>query len=143
MPNRPIHEVIRHRKLVTVSPETSVAEAAQQMKKANIGAVLVLENDTMVGIFTERDCLYRVAAKNKKADDVLVGKVMTKHPAHVHADRPFRDALYMMMDGGYRHVPVLDGDTPVGIVSPRDMLGTELTEFESDENKRDYIEQIL
>lgn len=144
MPNRPVSQVIKGQKLVFADRDTPVQEAAQQMRDAKIGAILIMENSKVAGIFTERDCLYRVVASGKNPSEVTLGDVFSINPSCVHQERPFKEALYLMLEGGFRHVPVLDDNgCPVGIVTPRDMLGNELVDFESKEIDRSHIAEIL
>ena len=143
MPNRPVSEIVKHRKLVVATENSTVSEASALMRDAKVGAVLVMENEHILGIFTERDCVYRVAANGLDPRSTPLGEVMTKHPYHIEAHRPFREALYMMLDHEIRHVPVLRAGTPIGIVTPKDALGKDLVEFEEDEHDREVIEQIL
>ena len=68
---------------------------------------------------------------------------MTPNPQTITADKPFRNALHLMYENGYRHVPVVDGGTPIGVISARDALGADLIEFESDLQVRENISEIL
>jgi len=144
MPHRPIRELIATRPLVTASPDSTVASAARLMKKKIVGAVLVIAHDgRLAGIFTERDALFRVMAEGRDPKGTRLAEVMTPHPRTIEADRPFAHALLMMYDGGFRHVPVLENGHPIGVVSARDALGPELSEFDSEIERRNRIQEIL
>ena len=143
MPNRPISEVIHNQSITTATPDESVQRAAERMRAQQIGALMVVEDGHLVGIFTERDALYRVIAEGAEPGTVTVGQVMTRDPQTIDAGKPFRNALHMMFENGYRHVPVLKGGKPVGMVSARDALGLDMLEFESDLKMRENITEIL
>jgi len=144
MPQRHIRSLIAGRQLVTASPGSTVAAAARLMKTKTVGAVLVLEHDgRLAGIFTERDALFRVMAEGRDPKETRVSDVMTPQPRTIDPDRPFAQALLMMYDGGFRHVPVVEQGRPIGVVSARDALGPELQEFDSAIERRTRIQEIL
>ena len=129
MASRTIRDILEGQRLVTVQVSMSVNEAAAVMKKHLMGAILVLEENRLVGIFTERDALFRVAAEGLDAGDTPVVNVMTRNPTTIAPDRPFSDALAIMHEGQYRHVPVIENGLPIGMVSSRDAMGPELEQF--------------
>ena len=143
MPNRPIRDIIRRGKLVTAHESATVAEAARLMAEANVGALLVVEKHHLRGIFTERDVLTRVVAKGLDPAATPLSRVMTPNPDTISPDKPFGHALIMMYDHGYRHMPVVDGGKPVGIVSMRDAAPPELKDLEVDVKQRERISEIL
>jgi CBS domain-containing protein len=107
--------------LVTVSPRATVAEAAAIMSARHVGSALVLdEADDLTGIFTERDIL-RALGSDFDAAAHTVAEWMSKTPATIDADARVTDALNQMLEGGFRHLPVLDGGALVGVVSLRDL----------------------
>ncbi len=112
----PVH---RHmsRDLLTVEPELPVVAAAQRMAERNVGAVLVMEHGRLAGIMTERD-LMRAFARGLR-DDAVVGECMTANPETIAPDDTIEHAAVLMIHGGYRHLPVVDGDDPVGVLSIR------------------------
>jgi len=122
---RPISEILRRRSLVSVEPEMSVRQASQLMASEKIGALPVVREGRLIGIFTERDALVRVLARGLNPDTTPLAEVMTADPVTIDARRPFKHALQMMVDGGFRHVPVVDGGSVVGVVSARDALEPE------------------
>jgi CBS domain-containing protein len=106
--------------LVTVEPGTTVAEAATIMGAHHVGSALVFGDGGMAGIFTERDIL-RALASDFDAAGHAVEQWMTPNPATIVADAGLREARDLMLERGFRHLPVLDGDDVVGIVSLRDL----------------------
>lgn len=143
MPHRPLKQVIENQQLLTAPAETTISEAARLMKQSHVGAMVVVEDKHLIGIFTERDALFRVLAEGRNPQTTTLGDVMTRDPQSVAPDKPLGYALHMMYEGGFRHVPVVENGRLLGIVSARDALGTELTEFESDLLRREHIGEIL
>jgi CBS domain-containing protein len=122
----PIREVLEPRKLVVAPPDASVDDAARLMKEAHVGAVLIVEQGRLVGIFTERDALFRVVAEGRNPQTTRLGEVMTSQPQTIHPDEPFLQALRIMHKGRFRHLPVVEFDRPLGMVSVRDALDDDL-----------------
>jgi CBS domain-containing protein len=109
--------------LVTVVPSITLMEAARVMSAGHAGSVLVLQDGSLVGIFTERDML-RAMAESSKADAARVSSVsrwMTRDPLTVAPDTRVGEALDQMLSGGFRHLPVVEDDALVGVVSMRDL----------------------
>jgi CBS domain-containing protein len=129
MSARTIRSIIEGQELITAPKSMPVGEAARLMKQHKVGAILVVDGDKLVGVFTERDALFRVVAEGRDAATTELGAVMTQNPRTVSADSLFSLALQMMYEGGFRNVPVIDNGRPVGLVSARDALGPELKEF--------------
>ncbi|MFV0665514.1 cyclic nucleotide-binding/CBS domain-containing protein [Denitromonas sp.] len=143
MPQRTIKHVIADKPLITAAPQMMVSEAAQIMSKAHVGAILVVDNGALTGIFTERDALQRVLARGIDPTTTPLSVVMTAKPITVSANLPLGHALHLMYDGGFRHVPVVDQGKPIGMVSARDALGDEQCNFERELVQREDINQIL
>jgi CBS domain-containing protein len=143
MPQRPVRSIIGNQIPVTATSELTVAQAARLMKEKRIGALLVLDGVRLAGIFTERDALFRVIAEGRDPEKTRLAEVMTANPRTITADRPFGHALHLMHEGGFRHVPVVDQDRPLGVVSARDALGPELEEFVSDLDRRERIGEVM
>jgi CBS domain-containing protein len=135
----PVGSVIEPRKLVVAAPDSSVSEAACLMQRGNVGAVLVVENERLVGIFTERDVLFRVVAKDLDPKQTPLSAVMTSHPLTVTPDETFGYALILMHANGFRHLPVIEGNRPVGVVSARHALDPDLEEFAVEAERRNAI----
>jgi CBS domain-containing protein len=118
-------EIIRNRRPVTMPGAATVREACAVMHKRKIGAVLVTDlKGFLAGIFTGRD-LVRVVASGKDTGGVMLRTVMTKRPHTMPPGRTAIDALRMMRDGGFRHIPIVDDGKIVGIVSRGDFRGLE------------------
>ena len=143
MPTRSLRGIVAQRQLVTASPATTVEAAARLMRKHEVGALPVVEGERLVGIFTERDALFRVLAAARDPHTTRLSAVMTASPRTIHADKAMRDALMMMHEGGYRHVPVVDRDRLLGMVSARDALDPELDELGAEMLTREHLSQIL
>lgn len=143
MPHRPVRSIIEKQKILTATARSSVSEAARLMKRSQVGAVMVMEGTRLVGIFTERDALFRVLAEGRDPQATRLAEVMTPTPQTIHPDKPVGHALHMMYEGGFRHVPVVENGRALGMVSARDALGPELEEFEAELLKREHIGEIL
>jgi CBS domain-containing protein len=109
--------------LLAVEPSTSVADVVRQMHEREVGAVLVLDNGELVGIFTERDVLHAVAVGHLEGN---VEALMSRHPETIDTSDTTGHAAAMMIHGGFRHLPVEDRGKLVGIISIRDLIRHEL-----------------
>jgi len=134
-----VGELIEPRKLVVASPGTSVLEAARMMRSSEVGAVLVVQDGQLAGIFTERDALARVMAEGRDPAATRLAEVMTPDPKTVAVDETFGYALLLMHEHGFRHLPVLEGGRPVGVISARHALDPELEEFTAEAERREHI----
>jgi CBS domain-containing protein len=143
MPQRSIRALIAGQKILTVGKETTVREAARLMKKMRVGAAMVVAKERLIGIFTERDALFRVLAEGRDPTTTCLADVMTAKPQSITPDRSFGYALHMMYEGGFRHVPVVENGRPIGMVSARDALGPELQQFASELERKTQIGEIL
>ena len=143
MSARTIRSIIEGQELVTAQKKVSVMEVARLMRQHNVGAILVVEGEKLVGMFTERDALFRVVAEGRDAGTTELGTVMTLNPRTVQADSPFSLALQMMYEGGFRNVPVVENGRPVGLVSARDALGPELKEFVYEMLRQEQTTDVL
>ena len=124
------------RKLILVPGSMTVREAAKLMKSKRYGAVLVTEGDDLLGIFTERDAVFRVIAAGLDPETTPLVEVMTKEPKTITPDKTFGHAMLMMHEGGFRHVPVVEDGKLVGMVSSRNALDPDLEEFVFEEHRR-------
>jgi CBS domain-containing protein len=106
--------------LTTVAPEATVAEAAQLMSVRHVGSALVMEAGRLVGIFTERD-IVRALGSDFDAAGHTVEASMTRSPTTLPAGATTSEALDLMLSSGFRHLPVVEGDAVVGVVSLRDL----------------------
>jgi len=134
----PIKSLMKPKKLLTAPPDMVVSEAARRMAAKNTGAVMVVENALLVGIFTERDAVFRVLAKGLDANTTPLSAVMTSDPATLGPGKSYGHALLLMQEKGFRHVPVVDGDHVLGIVSARNAMDPDLEEFVSEARRREH-----
>ena len=111
--------------VVTVQPETTVAEAASGMVRARVGSVVVLQSSFLAGILTERDVL-RAAASGEDLSVSQVSAWMSKDPQAATPDMSAEEASQIMLLNGFRHLPVLDGRTVCGVVSIRDLFAAKI-----------------
>ena len=120
-----IPDVLRERKMVSVGEKTTVREAAKLMREHDVGAVPIIGEKVLKGILTVNDVTYRVVAEGLDLDETIVREVMTFEPDTIRSDTLAIEALRLMQDGGYRHLPVKDDGRVLGVVSRRDFYGAE------------------
>jgi len=115
--------LLRPNKPVTIAPTATVRDAIRTMLARDIGALMVVDDQgKMLGIFSERDLLTKVAGLDVPHEQLTVERFMTPKPEAVKPSDPLAFALHKMDIGGYRHMPVVQDDVPVGVLSVRDML---------------------
>ena len=107
---------------ITVAPEDTLGEVAERMSAQNVGAVVVKDFGRLIGVLTERDMLRAMAARVHTSER-RVRQWMTENPITAPPDTTFDEASKVMLDKGFRHLPVVDGDTILGIVSLRRIMG--------------------
>ena len=130
---RTMSDIVRNRDPATLPPSATVRDACRCMRDRRIGAVLVTEGDhRLLGIFTGRDAVHRVLAEGKNASRTKLTEVMTRDPDTMPPGKTAIEALRLMEDGRYRHVPIVDGSKVVGIVSRFDFSGTELDRLDEE-----------
>lgn len=126
---RTIRSVIEGQELLSAARSLPVGDAARLMRAHKVGAIVVVDGERIVGIFTERDALFRVVAEGRDPHTTPIADVMTANPTTIGAEKPFARALELMYAGRFRHVPVVDNGRVIGIVSSRDAMGPELDQF--------------
>lgn len=124
MENRHLHDLIRSRSPVTMTPAGSVRDACRKMRDLRVGCVLVTDHDTLVGIFTGRDAV-NLLAEGRNPEGLTLAEVMTRKVITLGPDAGALDALRCMQDCGFRHVPIVDGNRLVGVVSRGDFRAIE------------------
>jgi CBS domain-containing protein len=137
-----IRDVIRNREPYSTKATATVQEAAEFMAMRNIGAVCVIDDDgRLIGVFSERDVLKRVVVAHRDPMEVRVGDVTSELRAVIQCDETPHQALERMEIIGTRHLPVVDGERWVGMLSMRDLLRVEVGE-QGDEIKllHEYIQ---
>jgi CBS domain-containing protein len=107
---------------ITVAPEDTLGEVAEQMTRQNTGAVVVKDFGRLIGILTERDMLRAMAAR-VHTSDARVRQWMTADPVTAPPDMDLEEAARIMLDNGFRHLPVVEGQNVLGVVSLRRVLG--------------------
>lgn len=110
------------RDLWTTAPDATVYDAIDIMTSRNIGALPVLEDERLVGIISERDYMCKVMLKGKSSRDTVVSEIMTRDVITVSPDRSVSDCMRIVTEHRIRHLPVVDGDELVGIVSIGDLV---------------------
>jgi len=128
MSERTVLQSMSRRDVLSLGPLASVRDAACAMTRANCGSVLIIDGaGPMVGILTERDLMTRVLAKGLDADATPVTQVMTRNPRCVAPETKVADAVVIMIERGFRHLPVLgEGGRVLGVFSARDALPREM-----------------
>ena len=138
-----IRDVIRDRDPYSLRASASVLDAAEFMAQKRIGAVCVLDEEgKLIGVFSERDLLNRVVVMKRDPGALKLGEVTSPLRAVIRSDETPHQALERMEEIGSRHLPVLDGEKWVGMLSMRDLLRVEVSE-QGDELKllHEYIQQ--
>ena len=107
---------------ITVAPEDTLGEVAERMTRLNTGAVVVKDFGRLIGVLTERDMLRAMAAR-VHTSDARVRQWMTENPITASPETTFDEAQAIMLEKGFRHLPVVDGETILGIVSLRRIMG--------------------
>ena len=130
-------DIVRGQSLTCLRPTASVRDAARLMAQRGLGAVMVTDGDKLVGIFTERDLAKKVVGADGDPDKLTLAQVMTPNPDTIEADGTANQALRMMRDHRYRHLPVVKDGKLVGMVSVRDLYDAVLSELEDEIHERD------
>ena len=141
MPIRSLRSIVARRPPIVAPSITTVVDAARLMKQQNVGALLVVDHTRLIGIFTERDALFRLLAEGRDPHTTRLAEVMTAQPQTIHPDEPFVRALRMMHEGKFRHLPVVEFERPVGVVSVRDALDEDLYELRIELEQRGGIDE--
>jgi CBS domain-containing protein len=137
---RRLSDVALNQKPLIMRRGVTVHAACQQMSKHNVGSVLVTdEHGALVGIFTGRDAVARVLAQGKDGANTLLKEVMTANPVTMAPEHTALDALRLMWDGGFRHLPVVKGGAIVGIVSRGDFKGYEQDRFDEERDLWEHL----
>ena len=132
MMRKVVPDVIKDQTLYTINPTDTARHASKVMSENKIAAVMVTENDVLTGIITERDITTRVVAAEVDPDTATARDIMTANPDTLHPDDTAAQAISMMKERNYRHLPVTDGDKLVGMVSVRDLYAIYNLELEED-----------
>jgi CBS domain-containing protein len=138
-----LEQVLRSRLLVAADPSESVLAVLHRMAEARVGAIVVLDGERLVGVFSERDLMTRVVVAGRDPAQTPVSRVMTRDvvTAELHESRG--ECLAKMQRRGCRHLPVLSGDRVIAMLSMRDLLRDEIEEqVEEIRHLRAYVYQV-
>jgi CBS domain-containing protein len=130
-----LRDIVKDRRVYSVEATRTVLEAARYMMEHNVGAVPVLRNGELAGIFSERDIMNRVVAVGRTPGTTVVSEVMTANPRAVSADETIEECLFIMREFGFRHLPIVEGKEVKGLVSLRDILMRQAAEMERQTRK--------
>jgi CBS domain-containing protein len=111
----------------SISPEQAVFEALKVMAKLDIGALLVMEKDKLIGIISERDYARKVILKGRSSKDTPVKQIMTRKVTTIHPDQTIEEAMQIMTSGHFRHIPVVDNERVIGVISLSDVVSAIIT----------------
>ena len=121
---------IKNKNIWTIEPGATVYDAISEMADKQIGALVVSEDKKVIGIITERDYARKVILQDKSSKDTLVREIMTERVIYVKPDQKIEDCMALMTKKHIRHLPVLDGDRLVGMISIGDVVKTLISEKE-------------
>jgi CBS domain-containing protein len=137
-----IRELIKDREVYSVDPGRTVLDTVRYMVARNIGAVAVVQNDNLIGIFTERDLMKRVVSHGLDVSTTIVRLVMTPNPKTISPDDRILECTRLMKENNFRHLPICDGKKVIGLISLRDLILHDLAEKHGEvEAMRAYITQ--
>ena len=125
-----LRDLVKDRKVYSIDAGRTVLEAARFMMEHNIGALPVLRNGELAGIFSERDIMNRVVAVGRTPGYTAVSEVMTANPRAVSLDETIEECLFIMHEFGFRHLPIVEGKELKGLVSLRDVVMRQAAELE-------------
>jgi CBS domain-containing protein len=123
-----------------IGPDASAFDALEIMAEKNVGALLVVENGQLIGVFSERDYARKVILKGKSSKNTSVRELMSNSPISVNRSTSLRECMVIMTEKHIRHLPVTDNGVLLGVVSMRDVVNTVISEQESTiEELEEYI----
>jgi CBS domain-containing protein len=125
-----LRDLVKDRKIYSIEAGRTVLEAARFMMEHNVGALPVLRNGELAGIFSERDIMNRVVAVGRTPAYTAVSEVMTANPRAVNLDETIEECLFIMHEFGFRHLPIVEGKELKGLVSLRDVVMHQAAELE-------------
>ena len=130
---RPILELLKKRDATTytLSPGDSVFAALQRLADHNVGAMMVMDGTQLVGVFSERDYTRKIALAGRSSKDTTVADIMTAKVLTVSPTSRTRECMALMKMNSIRHLPVVDGDTVLGMISIRDLMNDIIADHEN------------
>ena len=119
-----IRTILKSKKqtIISVSSQNTVYEALELMVQKNVGAILVMNEDRFAGIFTERDYARKVILKGKASKETLIHEIMTPNPITINPDHSIEDCMRLMTDKFIRHLPVIENEKLIGVISIGDLV---------------------
>jgi CBS domain-containing protein len=137
---RRLSDVVCHKYPFTMPPTATVRDACREMRERRIGAILITnDKGQLLGIFTGRDAVGRVLAAGKSAARTTLAKVMTLNPTTMPPNKTAIDALRLMWDGGFRHIPVVENLNIIGVVSRGDFHAREADRLEEERELWEHL----
>jgi CBS domain-containing protein len=131
----PIYYLLKDRRVLSIEADRTVLECARFMMENRIGALPVLRDGELVGIFSERDIMNRVVALGRLPGTTKISEVMTANPKAVSGDETIENCLYLMREFGFRHLPIVEGKELKGLVSSRDILLRYISQQEAEQRR--------
>ncbi len=125
MSQRKVRDVIVRKEVIQLPADATVRSASRLMAEQGIGAILVMKDEAIQGIFSERDALKRVLAEDLDPDTTTLAEVMTREMVTLAPDAFAVDALRLMSQVGIRHLPIVEQEKVIGMISLRDFIGAE------------------
>lgn len=136
--------LLMKKRLTTATPYETVVVAADRMVEANLGALLVVDNDRLVGIISERDILHRVVSRRRDPETTTLSMVLTPNPTSVTEDTTIEECIQIIKKRGFRHLPVINAyRNPIGVVYSRDLLEHVLGLIEDSHHQEGDLADIL
>ncbi|MEI6600208.1 MAG: CBS domain-containing protein [Comamonadaceae bacterium] len=136
-----IRNVIEPKRFLTATADETVSNACRLMQTRNVGAVLVISGNRLIGIFTERDAVFRVIVPGLDPGKTPLRDVMTAQPLTIGPEKTYGHAMLLMHENGFRHLPVIENGGLIGIVSSRNAMDPALEEFVWEERRREHYRQ--
>ena len=119
-----VRDMIRKKgsEVYSIAPEATVLDALKLMAKHNVGALLVMTEDKLEGIVSERDCIRKVDVMGRNATNTKISEIMTRDVVTVEVSQPLEECMSLMIEKNFRHLPVCEGKELLGVLSVRDVL---------------------
>lgn len=137
-----IHAFLGNREIYFVDSDSTVLDSVRYMVERNIGAVAVVHDGELLGIFSERDLMKRVVSQQRNPATTVISEVMTAEPTVVSPKERITECTRLMKENGFRHLPVCEGRKLVGLISLRDLILHDLSEREGEvQVMRAYLSQ--
>jgi CBS domain-containing protein len=130
---KPVAQLLKandHSKFLRVAPDVSVFAALELLSNLGVGALMVMDGDRLVGIFSERDYCRKVALKGRNSKETTVADIMTAEVFTVPSSTGTRVCMALMNEKHFRHLPVVDGDKVLGLISMRDIMADVIADHE-------------